>query len=150
MSKIVSLVLFIFALTWSWMQFRKPDQMGTEVHAAVQSRLQILIEDTIKNKRPNIQNLRFLKMYSEKIDDNKIKAYFSYEFEDPSESTKQRFTGDAILSRGLSEDPNIKKWILQKVKTGQETIEFTEGLSISSGPDGTTDSTTPAPTSEHK
>lgn len=141
MSKIVSLILFIFAMSWTWIQFRTPDSMNTEVHAAVQSRLQILIEDTIKNKRPNITNLKFLKMYSEKIDDNKIRAYFSYEFEDPSENTKQRFTGDAILSRGLSEDPAIKKWILQKVKTGQETIEFTDGLAITPDPE-------PAPTSE--
>jgi hypothetical protein len=156
MSKIVSLVFFIFAMAWSWIQFHKSDQMSTEVHAAVQSRLQILIEETIKNKRPNIQNLRFLKMYSEKLDDNKIKAYFSYEFEDPSESTKQRFTGDAILSRGLSEDPNVKKWILQKVKAGHETIEFTDGISISAGVDGAVDSSTeatstiPTPSTDNK
>lgn len=157
MSKIVSLVLFIAALTWTWMQFRNPDSLSTEVHAAVQSRLQILIEETIKAKRPNIQNLKFLKMYSEKIDDNKIRAYFSYEFEDPTENTKQRFTGDAVLSRGLSEDPTVKKWILQKVKTGQETIEFGEGLAITPDPEpGTseaaTSSTEPAatPTTENK
>lgn len=130
MSKIVSLVLFVLALTWTWKQFQKSEPMNTEVHAAVQSRLQILIEETIKSKRPQIQNLKFLRMYSEKIDDNKIKAYFSYEFEDPSDNTKQRFTGDAILSRGLSEDPTVKKWILQKVKTGHETIEFADGLAI--------------------
>lgn len=141
MSKIVSLVLFVVALSWTWFQFRKPDTMSTEVHAALQSRLQILIEDTIKAKRPNIQNLKFLQMYSEKIDENKIRAYFSYEFEDPAENTKQKFTGDAILSRGLSEDPNVKKWILQTVKTGQETIEFGEGLAI-------TPDSEPAPTSE--
>ena len=145
MSKIVSLVLFIAALSWTWMQFRKPDSMSTEVHAALQSRLQILIEDTIKAKRPSIQNLKFLQMYSEKVDENKIRAYFSYEFEDPAENTKQRFTGDAILSRGLSEDPTVKKWILQKVKTGQETIEFNEGLAITPDPEQASETTSAPP-----
>lgn len=138
MAKIVSLIVFIFALSWTWFQFRKVDSVSVEVHAAVQSKLQLLIEETIKSKIPDIQNFRFLKMYSEKVDENKLKATFSYEFDDPTQKTKQRISGDAFLIRALSEDPNLKKWTLQRVVTGQETIEFEEGLTISPEGENTT------------
>lgn len=147
MAKIVSLIVFIFALSWTWFQFRKVDSMTVEIHAAVQSKLQLLIEETIKQKIPDLQNFRFLKMYSEKIDENKIKATFSYEYEDPNQKTKQRISGDAYLVRALSEDPTLKKWTLQRVVTGQETIEFEDGLLISpeaEGSSGTENGTEPA------
>lgn len=123
--------------------------MGIDIHAGIQSRLTILIEEAIKAKRPLSENFKIIKMYTEKIDDQKIMAHFSYEFQDqmPSdgdntqnEKTLQKISGTAVLSKGLSEDPTIQKWILQSVKTAGETIDFKDGLTITSDGKTTEDS----------
>lgn len=143
MVKIVSLIIFIAALILSWCAFNSQSNMGIDVHAGVQSKLTILIEDTIKAQRPSSENFKLIHMHTEKMDDQKIMAHFSYEFEDQllandesaSDKTTQKISGSAILSKGLSEDPSIQKWVLQSVKTGNETVDFKDGLTIVS--DGT-------------
>lgn len=140
MVKIVSLIIFIAAFILSWCAFNGSSIMGIDVHAGVQSKLAILIEDTIKAKRPQSENFKLIKMYTEKIDDQKMMAHFSYEFQDElsaddstnSEKTIQKITGTAMLSKGLSEDPSIQKWVLQSVNTGTETVDFKDGLTITS------------------
>jgi hypothetical protein len=163
MVKILSLIVFIAAFILSWCAFNTKSDIGIDVHAAIQSKLAILIQDTIQNKRPNSDNFKLLKMYTEKIDDLKIKAYFSYKFEDqlPSEDgqsnekTNQTISGTAVLSKGLSEDSLIQKWILQSVKTGSESIDFAEGLTITTNntTSDTSEQAAPeeaAPATEHK
>lgn len=141
MIKIFSFVLFVSALIWTWWLFNSPSQMGTDIHAGIQSKLTLLIEDSIKAKRPSMTNFQLNKMFTEKMDDNKVKAHFSYQF-DEADQTTQTITGDAILTKALSEDPNIQKWVLQSVNTGGDLVEFKEGLTISS--DGTTTTEVPA------
>lgn len=109
--------------------------MGTDIHAGIQSKLTILIEESIKAKIPTMANFRLNKIYTEKIDDNKVKAHFSYQYDD-ADNTTQTIAGDAILTKGLSEDPAIQKWVLQSVNAGSQSLEFKEGLTISS--DGST------------
>lgn len=153
MIKIVSLIVFIAAFIFSWQAFNGKSDMGIDVHAGIQSQLTLLIEDTIKSKRPGSDNFKLIKMYTQKIDDLKVMAYFSYEFNDhmPSadladkEQTTQKVSGTALLSKGLSEDPLVQKWILQSVKTDKETVDFKEGITIIS--DG---KPSEAPTSENK
>lgn len=135
MMKLVSVLIFIGAFVWTWSLLTTKSTVGIDVHAGIQSKLAILIEETIKNKRPNSSNFEVNKIYTEKIDDNKIKAHFSYKFMDTledNEKSEQTITGQAILNRSLSEDPNIQKWIIQSVKTDSNSIEFKEGLVISS------------------
>lgn len=146
MIKIFSFVLFVSAFIWTWCLFNSPSQMGTDVHAGIQSKLTILIEETIKAKRPSMTNFRLNKMYTEKMDDNKVKAHFSYQF-DEADAT-QTISGDAVLAKALSEDPAVQKWVLQSVNTGGDVVEFKDGLTISS--DGTDSVETPSeePTAE--
>lgn len=139
MVKILSLIIFIAAFVLSWCAFSSKSNLGIDVHAGIQSKLTLLIEDTIKAKRPNSQNFKLIKMYTQKIDDLKVIAYFSYEFEDqipasePNsqvENVTQKMSGTALLAKSPSEDPSIQKWIVQSVKTGTEAIDFKDGLTI--------------------
>jgi hypothetical protein len=159
MVKIISLIIFITAFVLSWCAFNGHSNMGIDVHAGVQSKLSILIEDTIKTKRPNSENFKLIKMYTEKIDDQKIMAHFSYEFQDAlvasdsenQEKTIQKISGSAVLSKGLSEDPSVQKWVLQSVKTGTETVDFKDGLVISSDGNSTEEpAKESAPATENK
>ena len=135
MMKLVSFFIFVAAFVWTWSLLTTKSTIGIDIHAGIQSKLAILIQDSIKAKRPNSTNFELNKIYTEKIDDNKIKAYFTYKFVDTledQEKSEQTISGQAILNRSLSEDPNVQKWIIQSVKTDTNAIEFKEGLVISS------------------
>lgn len=146
MIKIFSFVLFVSAFIWTWNLFNSPSQMGTDIHAGIQSKLTILIEDSVKAKLPSMTNFRLNKMYTEKLDDNKVKAHFSYQYDD-SDATTQTIAGEAVLTKALAEDPAVQKWVLQSVNAGSQALEFKEGTTISS--DGTeTPETAVQPTTE--
>lgn len=148
MMKIISLLLFIGAFVWTWSLLTSKNAIGIDVHAGIQSKLALLIEDTIKAKRPNSSDFQLNQIYTEKLDDNKIKAYFSYKFSDSledQEKTEQMISGQAILDRTLSEDPKIQKWVISSVKTDSNNVEFKEGIVITS--DGKTEPAS-SPTAE--
>ena len=149
MIKLVSFFAFLVAFIWTWFLFNSRSSVGVDVHAGIQSKLAMMIEDTIKKNRPSSTNFHLLKIYTEKLDDNKLNAKFSFQYDDKlegNEVTSQVMNGDATLSRGLSEDPEIQKWIVQSVHTDSSSLEFKEGLVISS--DGKSE--TPAPVEEKK
>ena len=79
MVKIISLIIFVSAFMLSWCAFNSRSEMGIDVHAGIQSKLSLLIEDTIKSKRQQSDNFKLIKMYTQKIDDKKIMANFSVE-----------------------------------------------------------------------
>lgn len=135
MVKLLSFVLFVVAFIWSWSLFNTKDSVGIDVHAGIQSKLAILIEDTIKKNKPNSSNFQLITIYTEKVNDNKMSAKFSFKYDDKleeRESTSQVMNGEAILTRGLSEDPSVQKWVVQSVKSNASSLEFREGLVITS------------------
>ena len=140
MTKIISVIIFTLALTWTWCAFHSKSDLGIDVHAGIQSKLALLIEDTIKKNRPHSEQFKLIRMYTQKVEDGKVAAQFSYEFVDKmgatedskEERVKQKISGTAILAKTVSENPNIQKWVLQSVKTGVENIDFKEGLVITS------------------
>lgn len=152
MIKLVSFFIFIAAFVWTWGLFTSKNSIGIDVHAGIQSKLAILIQDSIKAKRPNSSHFSLQKIYTEKLDDNKIKAYFSYRYSDAleeQEEVEQVMSGEAILSRGLSEDPKVQKWVIQSVKTDVNNLAFKEGLVITSDGKSTVEAP-PAEPSEQK
>lgn len=157
MIKIFSFVIFITAFVWTWTLFSSKNSISTDVHAGIQSKLAILIEESIKSKRPKSSGFQLEQMYTEKMDDNKVKANFTYKFMDQieeQEKTEQTISGQAILSRSLSEDPKVQKWVIQTVKTDSNNVEFKEGLVITSdgknSEEATTAITPAAPETQNK
>ena len=140
MIKLFSFFVFVAAFVWTWFLFNSKNAIGIDIHAGIQSKLAILIEDTIKKSKPNSTGFKVIKIYTEKIDENRISAKFSFQYDDKleeDEKTTQTLHGEAILNKGLSENPDVQKWIVQSVKTSASNLEFREGLVISS--DGRTD-----------
>ncbi len=141
MVKIISFIVFITAFIWTWNLFNSRSEMGIEIHAGIQSKLTLLIEDTLKSKKPSLSDFKLIKMYTTKIDDQKVSAHFAYEYTEsiaPDATTAhpevvtQNVSGEAILIRGLSEDKSVQKWVLQSVKTDAQTVDFKDGILISS------------------
>ena len=142
MIKLVSFVVFISAFIWTWILFNTHDKIDSSIHAGIQSKLMILIENAVKASRPNSSDFEIVNIYTKKINDNQISAHFSYKFTEhleEKENVHQAVAGEAILNRTPSENPSDQKWVVQSVKTDNNTIEFQDGLIITNEKDPVTD-----------
>ncbi len=160
MIKLVSFFVFTAAFVWTWFLFNSHDKISQATHAGLQSKLMILIEESIKAARPNASDFEILNIYTQKIDDNQVSAHFTYKFKDSftnqleeqeQEQVNQTLSGEAVLYRMLSENPLKDKWITKSFKTNNSSIEFQQGLTVNL--DAAEDSTiapTVAPVTEEK
>ena len=157
MIKLVSFVVFIAAFIWTWFLFNSQTKINMQTHAGIQSKFMVLIEESIKTSKPGSSNFEILNIYTQKIDDNQISAHFSYKFTDKledAEEASQTMSGEAVLQRGLSENPENDTWVVKSVKTGSSNVEFQQGLVVN--PEGAAEtlsgdnSTVIAPAEEKK
>ena len=167
MTKLLSLIVFIGAFVWTWFLFNSNKKISQATHAGIQSKLMLLIEETIKKSRPNSSHFVITKMYTQELDENQVSARFSYQYTDqleaatttiatpPSsdastaatphhgsvqepeqkpepEQINQSMSGEAILYRSLSENPNADKWVIKSVKTESSGLEFLQGTTVNS------------------
>lgn len=154
MMKLVSFAVFIAAFVSTWFLFHSHSKISLATHAGIQSKFMTLIEETIKTAKPNSSNFEILNIYTEKIDDNQVSAHFSYKYTDQmedKEKVNQVITGEAVLARALSENPEDDKWIVKSVKTDNAKIEFQQGLTINpEGNAAASGDTTPVEKEEKK
>ena len=161
MVKIISLIILLAGMVWTWSLFNSPTKMNTQIHAEIQSKLALLIEETIKNKKPNSSDFEMNQMYTSTINENLVSAHFSYKFKDQmdagtpeSEGVEQNISGYALLAKTPSENPDIQKWVVQSIKTNQESVSFNDGLVVTAGDSSSsepTDNKTETPAQpEHK
>lgn len=157
MKKIVSLVVFIAALIWTWTTIHTSQAVGFETHSGIQAKLAELIQNTLAAKKPNAKDLSITRLWTETLTENKVRAVFAYKFTDVSESgetLEQTIEGEAFLHREPSEQANIDKWVLQSVKTTNDFVVFTEGSTVTPGapeanPEATPATETPSEDSHH-
>ncbi|WP_415064304.1 hypothetical protein [Bdellovibrio sp.] len=149
MKKIVSLIVFIAALVWTWNVIHTSQAVGFETHSGIQVKLAELIENTLATKKPHAKDLSITRLWTESLGDNKVRAVFAYKFIDTTEggeALEQVIEGEAILHREPSESANVDKWTLQSVKTTNDIVVFTEGSTITPGEEAPDSAQTPAPT----
>lgn len=130
MKKILSLIFFVFTLVWTWNLIHSATSVGFETHSGIQQRLTEMIEASLKKARPEAQNLEIFKLWTETLNNNKVRAVFAYKFSDKSEGgevVEQTVAGEAVLYREPSEVENEDLWILQSVKTTNDSLIFAEG-----------------------
>jgi hypothetical protein len=136
MMKLASFLVFTAAFIWSWCLFHSKSPVDVSVHAGIQSKLAVMIEEAIHKARPNAFDFQMVTLYTKNLEDNKISAYFTYRYSEAleeKEKSDQVVKGEAILNRMLSENPDEQKWVVQSVKTDNSAIEFHEGSVINSG-----------------
>lgn len=148
MKKIISLVVFIVALAWTWNIIHTSDAIGFETHSGIQEKLAELIQNTLAAKKPNAKELSITRLWTESLGENKVRAVFSYKFIEPSADggeLEQVIEGEAVLHREPSETAEVDKWTLQSVKTTNDMVVFTEGSTITPGDEPMNPDGTPAP-----
>ena len=133
MNKLWSVVFFGLALTSTWYLVHSDSAIGSETHSGIQHELAQLLVRSVQNKRPDVQNLRIVRMWTEAISEHKVRAVFAYTFSDTSEGqdqVNQRIEGEAVLHRQPSDDTRLDKWVLQNVKTTGDSMDFSEGMVV--------------------
>jgi hypothetical protein len=153
MKKIVSLIIFTAALAWTWNIIHSTQAIGFETHSGIQEKLAEMIKQTVLSKKPNAKNFRIARLWTESLSENKVRAVFAYEFSEAAEGTEntvQTVEGEAILSREARDESNLDKWILQSVRTTNDTVTFSEGLVVTPEADSAAPEATPTPEPEHK
>lgn len=152
MKKILSLVVFVIALVWTWSLIHSSVAIGTETHSGIQEKLATLIQQTVQKKRPTAQDIQVTRLWTEALDDNKIRAVFAYRFFETGEGgekLEQTVEGEALLHREPGPDSRIDNWVLQKVTTTNDNVAFEQGSIVTpvAGPDeDVPPAATPAPT----
>lgn len=160
MKKIVSLVVFVAALIWTWNVIHTTEAIGFETHSGIQVQLANLIQNTLSVKKPAAKDLTITRLWTESLGENKVRAVFAFKFSEPvieHETLEQVIEGEAILYRKPSEDPDVDQWELQSVKTTNDIVVFSEGSTITPGngedeeaaPATEAPATTPAPEASH-
>lgn len=140
MNKLWSILFFAVVLGLTWNLTNSSSAVGSETHSGIQNELSQLILQTVQAKKPNAAELRITRMWSETLDDNKVRAVFAYSFTEKTEKGEvltQNIEGEAVLHREPSDDPRLDKWILQNVKTTGDSVDFSEGTLVTPvpGPD---------------
>jgi len=150
MKKIISLVIFIVVMVWTWNVIHTTPAIGFETHSGIQARLADLIRHTLAEKKPQAKDLTITRLWTEAINDNKVRAVFAYKFIEPSENgdAEQTIEGEAVLHREPSENNSVDKWTLQSVKTTNDTVTFSEGSVITPGDDNPAAETAPVETEQ--
>ncbi|MEN0058948.1 MAG: hypothetical protein AAGB31_08945 [Bdellovibrio sp.] len=133
----MSLVVFIAALVWTWNVIHTSQAVGFETHSGIQVKLAEIIQNTLTAKKPEARDLAIVRLWTETLNDNKVRAVFAYKFNEPAEGgemLEQVIEGEAVLHREPSGDSNVDRWVLQSVKTTNDIVVFTEGSTITPGP----------------
>lgn len=136
--KYLSLLLFIAALAWTWNLVHTESDISFETHSGIQEKLAALITDTIKARRPHATDILIEKVWTEVLSPQKVKAFFVYSFKDASEESgpvSSQIQGEGILERQSDDGSGNDRWILTKVQTSSDAIQFEEAAVIKSGPE---------------
>lgn len=133
MRKILSLVVFTVALVGTWSLIHSSTAIGFETHSGIQEKLIQLITDTVHAKKPHAKDLQITRLWTEAVDDRKVRALFTYKFSEPSdknEVTERTIEGEVLLHREGNATDKVDKWVIQNVHTTADSLTFNEGLLI--------------------
>lgn len=147
--KYLGTLVFVAALYWSWNAIHRFEDIPFETHANLQIKLSDLIKETVAQKRPTFENFHIVRIWTEQLEKNTVKASFIYRFTEksadaatPAEVSESVVEGNAILKRVGTGFEDIDQWKLESVKTTNDEIAFSSGLVIGPNTEVPADATT--------
>lgn len=131
----LSLVFIVFLMWWSWSIIKAPALLSEDTHIGIQEDLRRVITEYIIENLPGAEDIRFERFWTQTIKENKIKATFSYSFENPpseGDHNKARIgvEGHAILNRSKEENSVYDVWNLDELYVLNNYVTFKEGVTI--------------------
>jgi len=135
--KIISLVVFLFALVGSWFLAHRDAPIPEAVHQGIQNDLKRVISEYVQKNLPNSKNLVFKKFWTEALQKNKVKASFVYSFDDANDKSgpiNMEIEGYGVLNK-VSENADSTEWSLDELHILNNGVEFKEALKVTPTPD---------------
>lgn len=134
MKKVISLVVFVILLAWTWSLIHSDPTISFETHSIIQQKLAEIIQASVQKHRPAAKDFNLVRLWTESISPEKISAHFTYQFKEGENETsaQETITGEAFLKKTTSEESNQENWKVEKVQTSANQIVFQEGDSIDS------------------
>jgi hypothetical protein len=129
MSQLVSLLIIIFCLSWSWGVVFKAPTLAFETHSAIQNQLSAAIPNALAARDPSLEKMTVINIWTETIDANSVRAHFRYKFEKTmteSNKTESQLMGNCILTKAADSE----MWTVSEVKISDETLVFQDGLVV--------------------
>lgn len=145
--KIVSVVFFFVALVGSWIMTRTASPIPEAMHVGIQNDLKNIIADYVQKNLPQSKNLRFEKFWTEAVKRSKVKAFFTYTFDDTTQengATAIQIEGWALLNK-IDEGPETVTWSLDELQVQDNRVDFKDPIHITSGAGGIKPEIPPAP-----
>jgi hypothetical protein len=131
--KYISAFVFLAAMYWSWGLVHRNQPISEEVHVSLQNEVKRFITEYIQSQLPNSRNLRFERFWTETMDKNKVKAIFTYSYDDANDEvgeTRTQIEGYVILHKN-SEDVNNIDWTKEEPVILNNTIDYRDPLRVS-------------------
>ena len=131
--KYLSTILFLAAMYWTWGLVTHERPISEQIHISIQDDLKRLISEYIQQNLPNSQNLRFDRFWTESLDDNKVKATFTYSFEDSNEqvgAARVQIEGYAVLNRAKETSDSIE-WSFDELVILNNHVDYQDPLKVS-------------------
>jgi len=120
--KIVSFLLVLFSLVWTWSYVHSENAIQLESHQAIEQQLVDIIIQKIQVQKPDATEVRVERIWSEVLDAKTIKAHFIYAFTDASGAVSNiKASG---LVKKTAESPTEEKWSFSDIKTDQDSVVF--------------------------
>lgn len=149
--KYLGFIFFLITTAWTWHVVHRTPEVSFETHASIQEKLSELLLENIKAKKPTASDVQVTKMWTETLQNGKVKAHFAYSFKENSEETGSLWNsiqGEGVLEKQVSptkgdgdtqsstENPleTSNRWILSQVKVTEDNVKFDDGLVITADP----------------
>lgn len=147
----LSLIAIVFLMWWSWTATKTPNLIPEDTHVGIQEDLKRVITDYVKDNLPNVKEVKFNKFWTQTLQENRVKAVFSYTFEDdgtgPAVENQEGNTaqekkpaatvgvaGYAILNHSKQDNTEYDVWSLDELNVENNHIVFKDGSAIQANP----------------
>lgn len=134
--KYLSVALLFLAMNWSWGLVNHQRRVPQQTHVGIQDDLKKIISDYIQQNLPNSTNLRFERMYTEELSDKKVRAHFTYSFEDSNDQVGEarvQIEGYAILNKS-KETPEESEWSFDELVVSNNQVDYKDPIRVSPRP----------------
>ncbi len=133
--KIISVLVFAFALVSTWALVHNPRPVAQSVHVGIQNDLKNIIAEYVTQNLPESKNLRFKKFYTETLKKSQVRAVFVYSFEDKTENgepAEVEIEGSATLNK-IDETPDTVTWSFDQLVIQDNKVTFSDPIQITAG-----------------
>ena len=145
--KFVAWFFLLGTLGLTWNGYRGlAEGVSVITHFNLQNELRQFIADYVKSHAPGVEQVSFVRFWTEPVEKGQVRAVFEYEFtskDEKGESVSSRINGLAYLSP-VAETQN---WSLERVEVNDQVIEFQTDTVIT--PDPHTGSSAPGGADSH-